>query len=133
MAQVKYGGGIIQMSGSIAGNTFARNRFGNYVRARTKPVNPNSDRQVAARARVSFLSEYWASDLSAVNRGLWDTYAAAVAMKNKLGESIKLTGFNHFIRTNAVRMGVALPVLEPGPTILSLPEDRKSTRLNSSH
>ena len=41
MALVKYGGGIIQMSGSMAGNTFARNRYGNYMRARTKPVNPN--------------------------------------------------------------------------------------------
>ncbi|GAI58374.1 unnamed protein product, partial [marine sediment metagenome] len=39
MALVKYGGGITQMSGSIAGNTFARNRYGNYVRSRTKPIN----------------------------------------------------------------------------------------------
>ncbi|GAH13494.1 unnamed protein product, partial [marine sediment metagenome] len=50
MSLVKYGGGIVQMSGSIAGNTFARNRYGNYVRARTKPINPNSDRQVVVRA-----------------------------------------------------------------------------------
>ncbi|GAH50296.1 unnamed protein product, partial [marine sediment metagenome] len=45
MALVKLGGGIVQISGSIAGNTFARNRFGNYMRSRTKPVNPNSTRQ----------------------------------------------------------------------------------------
>ncbi|GAH28464.1 unnamed protein product, partial [marine sediment metagenome] len=38
MALVKYGAGIIQMSGSIAGDVHARNRFGNYIRPRTKPV-----------------------------------------------------------------------------------------------
>ena len=59
MALIKYGGGIVDMSGSIAGNTHARNRFGNYMRARTKPVNPNSDRQVAIRAIVSYLAEFW--------------------------------------------------------------------------
>lgn len=81
MALVKYGAGIIQMSGSIAGNVHARNRFGNYVRPRTKPVNPNSIRQEAARAIVSYLAEYWHQDLDDVQRNLWDVYAAAVAMK----------------------------------------------------
>jgi len=122
MALVKYGGGIVQMSGSIAGSVFARNRFGNYARPRTKPVNPNSVRQEAARAIVSYLAEYWHEDLTAVQRGAWDTYAAAVSMKNRLGESIKLTGFNHFIRSNASRLACSLAVLAAAPTVLSLPE-----------
>jgi len=122
MALVKYGGGIIQMSGSIAGTTHARNRFGNYARARTKPVNPNSDRQVAIRAIISYLAEYWHADLSAVNRGLWNTYAAAVAMQNRLGETVHLTGFNHFIRSNASILSIGETLIEPGPDLLSLPE-----------
>ncbi len=122
MALVKYGGGVIQMSGSIAGNTFARNRFGNYMRARTKPVNPRSMRQERAKAVVSLLAEYWHSDMNDTQRGLWDVYAAAVSMKNKLGETIHITGFNHFIRSNANMRVVGGGVTTAAPSILSLPE-----------
>lgn len=119
---VKYGAGIIQASGSIAGNVHARNRFGNYVRPRTKPVNPRSGRQESARAIVSYLAEYWHNDLEPAERGLWDTYAAAVAMKNRLGETIHLTGFNHFIRSNGVLLKRGGLVEDAAPEILSLPE-----------
>lgn len=122
MALVKYGGGIIQMSGSIAGNVHARNRFGNYTRPRTKPVNPRSVRQEAIRAILSYLAEYWHTDLDNTERGLWNTYAAAINWLNRLGETVKLTGFNHFIRTNAAQLTMGETVLAAAPTILSLPE-----------
>lgn len=122
MALVKYGGGIVQMSGSLAGQTHARNRFGNYIRSRTKPVNPQTDRQNNARDIVAFLAEYWHSTLEDAERTAWATYAAAVAMKNRLGETVYLTGFNHFIRSNSVRLLMGLAVVEPGPTVLALPE-----------
>jgi hypothetical protein len=99
-ALVKMGGGIVGMSGSIAGNTFARNRSGNYVRARTKPVNTNTQAQQDIRGVMSYLTNYWSVTLSTAERTGWATYANAIAMKNRLGESIYLTGFNHFIRSN---------------------------------
>jgi len=122
MALVKFGGGIVKMSGSIAGNTFARNRSGDYVRSWKKPVNPHSDRQEVMRAVVSFLAEYWHDVLTAAKRGLWDTYAAAVLTKNRLGDDINLTGFNHFIRTNAALYLTGETQIDDAPTILSLPE-----------
>ncbi len=122
MALVRYGGGIVQMSGSIAGNTFARNRYGNYVRARTVPTNPNSPDQVAVRSAVALLTEFWNDTCSAAQRAAWKAYGDAVVMKNRLGESVKLSGFNHFIRSNAnrARWGFA-PILN-GPIVLTLPE-----------
>lgn len=119
-ALVRYGGGIVQMSGSIAGNTFARNRYGNYVRARTVPVNPSSSRQVKVRAIVAVLTERWNETLTAVQRTAWGTYAAAVVMKNKLGESIKLSGFNHYIRSNCGYVDLGGGYFDDGPTTLSL-------------
>ncbi|MBA7486278.1 hypothetical protein ES707_21834 [subsurface metagenome] len=118
-----YGAGVIQVSGSIAGATHARNRFGNYIRPRTKPVNPRSDRQQAARARMQLLAEYWHSAaMSDVERGAWNSYAAAVAMKNRIGQTIHLTGFNHFIRSNCSLYAADGAIVEPGPAIQSLPE-----------
>jgi len=122
MALVKYGGGIIQASGSIAGTTHARNRFGNYIRARTKPVNPNSLQQGHVRTSLSFLTMAWASVLTPAERIAWATYANAIAMKNRLGESIYLTGFNHFIRSNVEYYRHKLLYVKAGPTTLALPE-----------
>jgi len=122
MALVKYGGGITQMSGSMAGNTFARNRYGNYVRARTKPVNPNSERQQEVRTVLAYLCERWAETLTSVQRDAWNTYAAAVAMKNKLGETIKLSGFNHYIRSNAYLCRRNETIVDAGPTVFTLPD-----------
>jgi len=122
MALVQYGAGVIQMSGSIAGDVHARNRFGNYIRPRTKPVNPHSERQEKARAIVSYLAELWHDPSMDTRRGGWNTYAAAVAMKNRLNATIHLTGFNHFIRSNAPKLKVGLSEKLGAPSILSLPE-----------
>jgi len=122
MALVKYGGGIVQMSGSLAGNTFARNRSGNYVRARTKPVNPSTTNQVLVRAIMQTLTARWSQTLTAGQRTAWNLYASSVTMTNKLGESINLSGFNHYIRSNHwfARMGRTL--VDDGPVIFELPE-----------
>lgn len=120
MALVKYGGGIVQMSGSIAGDTHARNRFGNYIRARTKPINPNSARQAKVRSIIALLVERWNETLTADQRAAWETYAAAVNMKNKLGETVNLTGFNHYIRSNCSYVDLGGGYFDDAPTTLSL-------------
>lgn len=122
MALVKYGGGVIQASGSIAGTTHARNRFGNYIRARTKPVNPRSTGQGKVRTAMSFLTNQWSATLTAGERAAWATYAAAIAMKNRLGETVYMTGFNHFVRSNVEFYRHNTAVTKTGPTVLSLPE-----------
>lgn len=109
------------MSGSIAGNTFAHNRYGNYVRSRTKPVNPNSSRQVNARAAIIKLSEEWHETLTDANRLAWKVYADAVTVTNKLGKAIHLSGFNHFVRSNSIRQYCSnIGQVNQGPAILTL-------------
>lgn len=122
MALAKYGGGVIQMSGSIAGNTHARNRFGNYIRARTKPVNPKSARQCGARINVMYLAEQWREPpMDDAKRLAWETYAAGVNWLNRLGETVKLTGFNHFIRSNAALIAAGGSLIITGPPDIGLP------------
>ncbi|GAI50043.1 unnamed protein product, partial [marine sediment metagenome] len=132
MALVKYGGGVVQMSGSIAGSVFARNKSGNYVRPRTKPVNPKSERQVDAREIIKQLAAHWHTTLNDTHRGGWENYADAVPMKNKLGETIHLSGFNHFIRSNSARLGVGLAIVEAGPTTPALPPIDESFGVTTS-
>lgn len=121
MALVKYGGGVIQMAGSIAGTVFARNRYGNYARARTKPTNPNTARQQVVRAALAFLTDAWSLTLTAVQRAAWDLYASNVIMTNRLGETTHLSGYNHFIRSNVQRRMLGQTVIVAGPVVFELP------------
>jgi len=122
MALIRFGGGVVQMSGSIAGDTYARNRFGNYSRSRTKPVNPNSPRQAGARIMVMMLAEQWReSPMTPATREAWETYANAVAWQNRLGEVIHLSGFNHFVRSNAALIAAGGTMVTAAPTVLGLP------------
>lgn len=122
MTLIRYGGGIVQMSGSIAGNTHARNRFGNYTRARTKPVNPRSARQMGARILMMMLAEQWReSPMTDAIRLAWQTYANSVNWQNKLGEVVTLTGFNMFIRGNAAGITAGGSLVTAAPTDLGLP------------
>jgi len=122
MALAKYGGGIVQLSGSIAGNVFARNRFGNYVRPRTKPINPRSARQMGARILMMMLAEQWReSPMSDAIRIAWQTYANTVNWNNKLGEAVVLTGYNHFIRSNAALITAGGSLITAAPTDEGLP------------
>jgi len=122
MALIKFGGGVVQMSGSIAGTTFARNRYGNYARARTKPTNPNTSGQQVVRNSLAFLTARWSQDLSAAQRTAWNLYGTSVAMKNRLGESVYLTGFNHYIRCNSILKRSNRTLVDAGPTTFELPE-----------
>ena len=122
MALVKYGAGVVQMSGSIAGDTHARNRFGNYIRPRTKPVNPKSARQVARRTVMMFLAEQWReAPMTDAKRATWKTYADSINWVNRLGEQVTLTGYNCFIQCNAVRELAFAGFAADGPAALGLP------------
>lgn len=121
MALIKFGGGVVQMSGSIGGTTFARNRYGNYARAKTKPINPNTGLQQGVRAALAFLTARWGQVLTAGQRTAWNLYGSNVAMTNRLGETVQLTGFNHYIRSNSFLRVHGKTLVDNGPTIFELP------------
>jgi len=132
MALVKYGGGIIQMSGSVAGNTHARNRYGNYIRAKTKPINHNTARQIQVRSTIADLTTRWAQTLSDAQRVAWQLYADSVNMKNRLGEVVKLSGFNHYIRSNAIIASKGPWIVDDGPVVFELPEQDPTFAITAS-
>jgi len=121
MALVQYGGGILDARGSIGGQVHSKNRYGSYIRARTTPVNPQSSRQNKIRAVIQALSQRWSNTLTQLQRDAWEVYAAAITRQNKLGAQIKLTGFNHFIRSNSPRSQSDDAIVDVGPVILTLP------------
>lgn len=120
MALIKLGAGVLQISGSIGGTTFARNRSGSYIRQRTIPVNPNSPRQLAARNNIQALTQSWNANLTPAQRQGWGLYADHVNVLNRLGETISLSGYNMFIRSNAILLGAGLSGVNDAPIIFEL-------------
>lgn len=102
MAVIMLGGGVTDIRGSIAGNTFSRAKAGNYIRSRKKPVNPRSNLQGTRRAVASQLSREWGKTLTEVQRAAWRAYADATTWTNKLGQVITIPGISAFLRTGAM-------------------------------
>lgn len=119
MALVVLPGGE-QRSGSIGGTVFSHNSSGAYIRNRSVPVNPNTDRQVAVRNAVRSITIAWANTLTQAQRDAWDVYAANVSWLNALGQSIHLTGLNHFIRSNTPRVQNTIARVDAAPVIFNL-------------
>lgn len=121
MGLVMYGGGVTQISGRIGGDVHARNKSGNYIRAGTKPTNPNTAAQQRVRNAVGMLSDRWAGTLTAPQRTAWNLYASNVAMKNRLGQTIFNSGYNHFHRSNSFLSQYGLTIIDAGPVLFELP------------
>jgi len=124
-------GVLTKVSGSIGGLTGSRNRSGMYLRARSNPVNPNTDRQNIVRAILAALTAAWGG-LTEPQRQGWNDYGAQVPRQNKLGDTMYLSGFNHFVRSNSVIVQCGDAFLSVAPTDLLLPGADESLALSWS-
>lgn len=116
---------IAAASGSVGGLTASRNRYGQYFRTRVVPVNPNTPAQITVRALFAAAATAWKA-IAGSERDAWDTYAINTPVLNKLGNSITLTGFSMYVRSNSVRDLAGLAMVDPGPSIFGLPDFTQS-------
>lgn len=89
----------VPQSGSEAGTTSSRNRFGQYRRTRAIPVNPNSTFQGVVRARMSANAAAWRA-LTGAQRAGWNDLGLSMSRNDSLGQSYTLTGFMAFCSVN---------------------------------
>lgn len=118
MASILLGGGVTDIRGSIGGSTFSRNAAGNYIRARMKPVNKRSERQVARRANLAYLATYWSKGLSEQQRADWRAYAAGTIWTNRLGQAMAVNGLAAFMRLNVLHRLIPSVVIDDAPTAM---------------
>jgi hypothetical protein len=112
---------VTQASGSIGGATFARNRGGLYVRARSVPVNPNTGFQSDVRGYFSNAVGRWNDALTQAQRDGWNLYAEQVPLTDSLGDPRNIGGLPMYIRSNTFRRLLGLPFVDAPPTLFSLP------------
>lgn len=120
MALIGFGGGVTEIRGSIGGTVFSRNRYGAIARARTVPVDPGTANQMAVRALMGQARAAFFDTLTAVQRAAWDVYADNVAWTNRLGQTVHLTGYNMYCRTNICLLNAGMDAVADAPTDYSL-------------
>jgi hypothetical protein len=119
MALIRYAEGQ-QRSGSIGATVYSHNRYGAYIRPRTVPVNPNTDRQVAVRNAMRALTIHWNNTLTTTQRDAWKVYGDVVTWYNKFGDPVNLTGLAHYIRSNTISLALGKARIDDAPVIFNL-------------
>lgn len=105
-----------QLSGSVGGVVAGHNKGGQYLRNRSIPTNPNSTQQQNVRAAFATAATQWKA-LTTTQRSAWGAYAAETPVVNSLGESITVSGFNQYVRTNSFRTRLGAASLPNAPIV----------------
>jgi hypothetical protein len=103
-------------SGSYAGVTSSRNRFGQYLRARATPVQPRSAAQLAVRAHQSTNAAAWRA-LTATQRDGWLSLGLQMIRTDSLGQSYTLTGFMAYCSVNNLMLLTGAAVVASPPAL----------------
>lgn len=99
MAKVKFSALISEMRNKLNGSVFARNRGGAYLRNKVTPVNPQSQAQVLARARLTQFAQAWRS-LTQAQRDAWNAAVSQWSTTDVFGDVVTPSGNALFNRLN---------------------------------
>jgi hypothetical protein len=106
----------VPQSGSIGGVTSARNRFGQYKRARSSPVNRNTTYQGIVRARLGINSAAWRT-LTEAQRAGWNSLGSGQSRTDFLGQTYTQQGNQMYASVNNNRAAVGLAPVADAPAI----------------
>jgi len=106
----------VPSSGSLQGETNSHNRFGQYVRSRSTPVNPNTTQQGIARARLAQTSAAWRL-LTPNQRTGWDSLGLQMTRTDSLGQTYTLTGSQAYSSVNSTRLAAGDAVVSDAPAV----------------
>lgn len=118
---MKYNSALITEGRNKLGDSvFARNPSGNYIRARVQPTNPQTPAQTARRNTFATYTKSWRT-LTASQIAGWNSLAAATLDHDKLGQVIRPSGLQLFMRCNLNLAMLSIAPLTDPPANPSTP------------
>lgn len=102
--------------GKIGGSVASKNKFGNYFRSKTSPVNPQTTYQQAQRNEFTSWAQGWRG-LTAAQQNSWNAAVEDFQKSNVFGDKVRLTGMQLYIRLNVniALVGGSPIVVPPAP------------------
>jgi hypothetical protein len=125
MALARFGGGVSELRGSIAGNVYSRSKAGAIVRNRQVPTNPNTVRQGIVRGWMQTATDGFKA-LTPEEVTSWNDFASTQIRFNRLGEPYTPSGKQIFTESYLNGLSVEnftppdLPALESDPNLPNL-------------
>lgn len=108
----------VPQSGSVAGVTSSRNRYGQYKRTRATPVNPRTTAQGTVRNRMAVNAAAWRA-LTAAQRAGWSDLGASMTRTDSLGQVNALTGFGAYCSVNGNNLNAGNAAVSDAPALLT--------------
>ncbi len=105
-------------SGSAAGQTSSRNRFGQYLRTRATPVNPASTAQQSVRNRMSTNAAGWRA-LTSAQRAGWLSLGGMITRTDALGQVYTLNGFMAYCSVNNNNLAAGNAIVADAPALVT--------------
>ncbi len=112
---------VAPQSGSMAGTTASRNRFGQYLRTRATPVQPRTVAQLNQRARMSTNAAAWRG-LTDNQRSGWLDLGLSISRTDSLGQSYTLNGFMAYCSVNNNKLDAGDAAVTDAPIITTPPD-----------
>lgn len=111
MARIVYSGLVNSIRGSIGGTTFQKNAYGYTIKNKPNMIKPNTfDQQVIKQYFLQCIQDW--TTLSFATQSDWNTYAATYPVYSKHNPSSQLSGYNLFVKWNALRLISGNPIVE---------------------
>ena len=99
MAKIKFGAMMVDASGKLGGQVFAKNRGGAYIRTKTTPLNPQTSAQTAVRGVFASISSAW-SGLTDDERNSFNNLVSNYARTDVFGDLRNPSGKQLYQRLN---------------------------------
>jgi hypothetical protein len=122
MANVKLGGIVAGIRGTVGGVTYSANQTGPYARLWSRGSNPRTPLHSITRGRISGLGTLWAS-MDDAGRAAWSAFAAAPPELdyNAFHDLLNIGGWRWFVRVNQRRQVVGLSPTSDVPSATTVP------------
>ena len=103
MARVKFSPIVTNISGSVGGVTFQRNKFGHTMRQKPLPTFTPSVSQLAVRTHMATVQRAWQA-LTDAQRTQWNRFLDFSGQTIKHDKSVLLTGHTLFLKYQLLRL-----------------------------
>lgn len=115
MALILPGAIIAEIRGKLGENVYLRTQGGMTVRTVGTWLQPDTQRQLDARAVITALSQAWSGTLTNDQRAAWRSYAHQHPRNNRWGVPTLTNGYTRFVRTNTYQYRDSQSIAYPNP------------------
>lgn len=121
MAKIKYSALVSDMRNKLNGSVASKNRYGNYLRNKVTPVNPQTAYQQAVRQQLGALSSQYRA-LTQSERLSWINGAPSFPFTDIFGDVRYLSGQTLFVKLNTNLINAGQAPLNTAPIPVGVPE-----------